>query len=514
MPDHHTGTTIAPTGTATEAAEHARHAALRAEVSLALAEPGEPRATLQRCAEALVAHLDAAFARIWTVTDDGTTLELQASAGRYTHLDGPHGRVAIGHLKIGLIAQERRPYLTNAVIGDPRVHEQAWARREGMVAFAGYPLIVEARLVGVMALFAQHPLTAATLEALASIAAAIGQGIERQRTETLLREREAAYRGVFEATSDGLLISDFAGRILTANPAAGAIFDHDATAWPALALADLIAPDDAAALRRHLATVAAGGEFRAQLTGQRRAGHAVPLEIYGSPLSYHGQPRLLCAIRDITERVEAERLRVQRVQAERQRLARELHDSVTQSLYGITLHSTAATRQLAAGDLAVARDSLAEISATAHEALAELRLLIFELRPPILAEAGLVAALQARLDAVEGRVGTLKTRLDAPTALHLPAATEEALYRIAQEALNNILKHAHARQVVVSLHQDATLTRLRISDDGGGFDPQATSGHGGLGLRGIAERAALLGARLDVTSAPGQGTTVAVEVPR
>lgn len=522
MHDHNASATVAtaapgdtaPADDATRWQEYARHAALRAEVSLALAEPGEPRATLQRCAEALVAHLDAAFARIWTVADDAATLELQASAGRYTHLSGPHGRIPIGHLKIGMIAQECRPYLTNAVIGDPRVHEQAWARREGMVAFAGYPLIVEARLVGVMALFAQHPLTAATLEALASVAAAIGQGIERQRAEALLREREAAYRGVFEATSDGLLIGDFAGQILTANPAAGAIFGHDAAAWPALTLADLIAPDEDAELRRHLAAVAAGGEFRAQLTGRRRDGRAVPLEIYGSALSYRGQSRLLCAIRDITERVEAERLRAQRVQEERQRLARELHDSVTQALYGITLYSTAATRQLAAGDLATARGSLAEIGATAHEALAELRLLIFELRPPLLAGAGLVAALQARLDAVEGRLGTLKTRLDAPATLELPPAHEETLYRIAQEALNNTLKHAHARQVTVSLHQDAAVTRLRISDDGGGFDPQAEGGHGGLGLRGIAERAALVGARLDVTSAPGAGTTLAVELPR
>ncbi|HEY8599814.1 MAG TPA: histidine kinase [Thermomicrobiales bacterium] len=515
MRDHNASTTTAPTDdAAAHWREHARHAALRAEVSLALAEPGTPRATLQRCAEALVAHLDAAFARIWTVADDGATLELQASAGRYTHLDGPHGRIAIGHLKIGLIAQERRPYLTNAVIGDPRVHEQGWARREGMVAFAGYPLIVEARLVGVMALFAQRPLTATTLDALASVAAAIGQGIERQRAEAALREREAAYRGVFEATSDGLLIGDFAGQILAANPAAGAIFGHDAAAWPALTLADLLAPDEGVALGRHLAAVAAGEQFRAQLAGRRRDGRAVPLEIHGSTLSYGGQARLLCAVRDITERVEAERLRDRRVHEERQRLARELHDSVTQSLYGITLYSTAATRQLAAGDLATARDSLAEIGATAQEALAELRLLIFELRPPILAEAGLIAALQARLDAVEGRIGTLKTRLDAPATLELPPAIEESLYRIAQEALNNTLKHAHARQVTVALQQDATTTRLRIGDDGVGFDPHADAGHGGLGLRGIAERAALLGARLDVTSAPDRGTAITVEVPR
>jgi PAS domain S-box-containing protein len=328
----------------------------------------------------------------------------------------------------------------------------------------------------------------------------------------LLVVGEAAYRGVFEATSDGLLISDFVGQILTANPAAGAILGYSDADWAGLTLTALIASDEQGQLHRHLAVVAAGGQFRAQLTGRRRDGRTVPLEVYGSALSYHGQPRLLCALRDITERVEAEQLRAQRVREERQRLARELHDSVTQSLYGITLYSTAAARQLAAGDPAMARDSLAAIGATAQEALAELRLLIFELRPPILAKAGLVAALQARLDAVEGRIGTLKTRLDAPKRLALPPAIEEAFYRIAQEALNNTLKHARARQVTVTLAQDATKTCLQISDDGVGFDPQADNGHGGVGLRGIAERAALIGARLSVTSAPDQGTVITVKV--
>src|SRR4029079_14180510 len=105
-------------------------------------------------------------ARIWTVSAEGDILELQASAGMYTHLDGPHGRVPVGKFKIGLIAQERKPHLTNTVVGDPRVSDQEWAKREGMVAFAGYPLLLENRVVWVMALFAKSPLAEATLTAL------------------------------------------------------------------------------------------------------------------------------------------------------------------------------------------------------------------------------------------------------------------------------------------------------------------------------------------------------------
>jgi GAF domain-containing protein len=96
--------------------------------------------TLGRCAELLVQHLGAAFARIWMLNQEEKMLDLQASAGMYTHLDGPYSRVPVGQFKIGLIAQERQPHLTNAVIGDPRVHDQEWVRRERVMGFAGYPL--------------------------------------------------------------------------------------------------------------------------------------------------------------------------------------------------------------------------------------------------------------------------------------------------------------------------------------------------------------------------------------
>lgn len=178
-----------------ELARRIHQAALGAEVGAALAEGGVPvRQVLQRCAEAVVNHLEAAFARVWTIERGSDVLELQASAGMYTHLDGPHGLVPVGKFKIGLIAAERRPHLTNSVVGDPRVGDQEWARREGMVAFAGYPLLVENRLAGVLAMFARTALPDDTLEALASVANIIAQGIERRRADErlaeLLRERE------------------------------------------------------------------------------------------------------------------------------------------------------------------------------------------------------------------------------------------------------------------------------------------------------------------------------------
>jgi PAS domain S-box-containing protein len=168
-------------------AERARLASLTAEVGVALTQGDSLREILQRCAEALVKHLDGAFARIWTLDEGANVLQLQASAGIYAHLDGPHGCIPLGQFKIGQIAQERRPLLTNAVGSDPRISDPEWARREGMVAFAGHPLVVQERLVGVMGLFARRPLSEATLAALGSVADGIALGIVRKWGEEALR---------------------------------------------------------------------------------------------------------------------------------------------------------------------------------------------------------------------------------------------------------------------------------------------------------------------------------------
>jgi len=167
--------------------ERARLAELTSEVGSALTRGEALRETLQLCAEALVRHLDVALARIWILQEATATLALEASAGMYTQIDGPHS-------KIGLIAQQLRPYLTNQVLGDPQVHDQEWAQREGMVAFAGYPLVVQDRVLGVMAMFARHPLSEFVPKALASVASGLAVGIERKRAEEALRSSEERLR--------------------------------------------------------------------------------------------------------------------------------------------------------------------------------------------------------------------------------------------------------------------------------------------------------------------------------
>jgi len=199
------------------------------------------------------------------------------------------------------------------------------------------------------------------------------------------------------------------------------------------------------------------------------------------------------------------------VMEERNRLARDLHDSVTQAVYSVTLYAEAATRLLSAGQVEMATEHLRELRATSQQALKEMRSLIYELRPPVLEKEGLVAALHARLDAVEGRAG-VKTQFLVEGDGTLPAGVERELYHIAQEALNNALKHAEAGSIKLRLRIDDRAAMMEIEDDGKGFDQAAAEECGGMGLRGMRERVASLGGILTVESRLGEGTRLRVEV--
>ncbi len=199
------------------------------------------------------------------------------------------------------------------------------------------------------------------------------------------------------------------------------------------------------------------------------------------------------------------------ITAERNRLARDLHDSVTQALYSQTLYAEAAARLLSAGEAQTAAEHVNEMQHTAQQALQEMRLLIFELRPSVLAEEGIVSTLQIRLELVEERCG-FTTEFKVAGEIELPSNIEEGLYWISQEALNNIVKHAQASQVSVMLQQEPHTIILEILDDGGGFDPEKQSNSGGLGLRGIQERVDQLGGQITIESQPEKGTRVHVEV--
>ncbi|MDT0459889.1 GAF domain-containing sensor histidine kinase [Streptomyces sp. DSM 41527] len=207
-----------------------------------------------------------------------------------------------------------------------------------------------------------------------------------------------------------------------------------------------------------------------------------------------------------------ERSRELTIAGERARLAHELHDAVAQKLFSLRLTAQAATA-LVDRDPARAKDELHQVTALAAEAADELRAAVIELRPAALDEDGLVATLRSQAQVLD-RAHCAHVTFAAHSVRALPAAQEEALLRVAQEALHNALRHSGAERVEVTLTRDGQGALLRIADDGCGFDPGAVRRAGRhLGLVSMRDRASGVGGKLTVESEPGKGTTVEMEVP-
>lgn len=215
------------------------------------------------------------------------------------------------------------------------------------------------------------------------------------------------------------------------------------------------------------------------------------------------------AIENNLLRIQAERLAIME---ERNRLARELHDSVTQSLYSLTLFAETALRMMEAGDLHETRRALDEIAESSQQSLKEMRLLVHKLRPSTYKDLGLVNSIEQRLRMVEGRSG-MKHEFTADPKLKFLPEIESTLYAIIVEALNNTLKHARADQIQIVLRSDEKFITLEITDNGCGFNLEQAWQSGGLGLTSIQERVLGMQGDLQIDSTPGMGTTIRVQIP-
>ena len=202
----------------------------------------------------------------------------------------------------------------------------------------------------------------------------------------------------------------------------------------------------------------------------------------------------------------------QQVRTGRERLGRELHDSLNQSLYSLSLLSEAGRRLIKSGNLVQVDECLAQLGKTAQQALKETRLLVHAWLPSPLKEEGLMNSLQRRLDMVERRAG-LEANLIVEGEPRLPPAMEETLYLLTLEALNNALKHASADRVTVWLRARNEQLELEVMDNGRGFDPRQAGRRGGVGLASMRERAARLGGLFNIHSTPGEGTQIKVICP-
>jgi PAS domain S-box-containing protein len=204
--------------------QQARKAAFRADIGFALGANDSLRNVLQKCAQSLVKHFEAALARIWTFNHEENMLELQASSGLYTHLDGQHAHIPLGTMKVGILAREGLPQITNDLLNDHTLQDKEWAKREKLAAFAGYPLLVEGRLVGVMAMFSRARLPSDTIEILGSVADSIAQGILRKRAEEKITQQAA----LLDKAQDAIMVIDLSHRITYWNRSAERLYGWSA----------------------------------------------------------------------------------------------------------------------------------------------------------------------------------------------------------------------------------------------------------------------------------------------
>jgi PAS domain S-box-containing protein len=340
---------------------------------------------------------------------------------------------------------------------------------------------------------------------------------ERLRLERELSQSEERYRFLIQNSPDIVFATDADGRFtflsdaierMIGIPAADAIGQHfsilvESSTMPIAGSrwAELVAHPE--------------HEVQADLILKGHDGQRVPVDVRAIGVVADGEfAGIQGATRDVSDKVRLEgELRRQAGELaageERAHLARELHDSVTQALFSMTLVSRS-IEMLLDRDSDAAREQLGQLRELQREALAEMRALIFELRPGNLEQEGLVRALKTHAAALQGRLG-LPIVVESDLVDRLPLAAEEVLYRIAQEALHNVVKHASAQQVRVEVHREGGAVRLRVEDDGKGFDPSAVpDGH--LGLAGMRVRADRIGAVFSCASRVGEGTTIEVEM--
>ncbi|MBN6188451.1 PAS domain-containing protein [Aneurinibacillus sp. BA2021] len=327
---------------------------------------------------------------------------------------------------------------------------------------------------------------------------------------------------LFQALSDGVLIMDADRIILEMNPAASKM-----TGWNV----GHKVPYCLFCQKRTLAP----GEDRCLMTGKNAPtyfesdmptlrGETIPVSFSTAflPSENEADRQTVLMLRDLSQKRKEEELQmatllarqtIEAQEAERKRLAQELHDGVSQSLYSISM-ALGLLRQNISGPQT---ELLTSMTATLETTMKEVKRLSTALRPPALDILGLKAALFSLARQVEAHVPfTVTLHYHLPADLALPSATELNIYRIIQEALSNAAKHADATALSVCLEQDEAAQQLHLSvcDDGAGFDLSHIRRHGeGLGLKHIQERARLLEGSVEIHTSPGNGTTIRVIIP-
>lgn len=540
-----------------ELLERNRMLALDAEVGKVLSHNQGLRALLQGCTEALVRHLDAAFARIWTLNATKQVLELQASAGLYTHLNGSHARVPMGHLKIGKIAADKKPHLTNSVVGDPHVPEQAWARQQGLVAFAGYPLERGDEVVGVMAIFARYPLTSFTLKSLGMVAARITTAIEREIAHEAHLKSARHCEQILASAGEGIYGLDLECNVTFVNPVGARVLGYEAKELIGVSVHNAVHDTNPAGVHHSkgmcpmCATLKNGSVNHVDSEMLwRKDGLSFPAEYTSTPIQEEG--RLTGAVvtfQDITERQrlaaqllkEAKLAEVTRVLGDiahdmknmlmpvlngASLLKEELRDHF-QGLVDINCKQVEATKifttdaiEMVINNTRRVHDRVREIADTVKGKTSTPRFAPCQV-------SGVVKGVEEslRLYAIEKGVSLSTQGFDS---LPLIYADENRLFNALYNLVNNAIPETpHGGSVTIggSVGPDQTTVMLSVSDTGHGMSPEIRDslftdetlsqkfGGTGLGTKIVKDVVNIHGGTITVESEQGSGTTFTIQLP-
>jgi PAS domain S-box-containing protein len=523
----------------------ARQVAVRADVSLVFGQQESLEAILHECAESIVRHLDAAFARIWTLSRDGRMLELRASAGLYTHLDGAHSRIPVGRLKIGVIALEQKQVLTNDIMNDPRISDKTWAANEGMSSFAGYPLLVGTRTLGVVAMFSRRPLTTGTAEALASTADLIAHGIERKRAEDRLRASQRDLSLIIETIPGLVWCAAPDGELNYLNQR---LLDYTGTsrdAWAGLGWTKLLHPEDAAPTAQAWAhAVATGQPHQTQCRFRRSDGVYRWFQVLGQPardsagnvLRWYG---LLIDIDDGKNMEEA-------LRSNQERLSRAIHTAtvgefaaaiaheINQPLAAVVTNGQACLRWLAVQPpgLAKAQEAAERIVRDGKEAGEVVRRIraLFRRSAVEKIELDLNEVVREVLHLLTGETGRKRVAVETDLAQDLKPVAGDRV-QLQQLVFNLLLNSIEAMDAVVdrpkklfvcSKQPSPETVLVEVQDSGTGLkDPEKvfeaffTTKENGMGM-GLAICSSIIEAhqgRLWAAAGEGGGTTFSFTLP-
>lgn len=326
------------------------------------------------------------------------------------------------------------------------------------------------------------------------------------------QERHHSYQAFVEAAVDAIIKIDIKGTIHLFNPGATRMFGYSPEEVIGKNVHILMPPPYSVEHDSYLKHYRDTGEKKIigigrRVPARRKDGSIFPAHLAVTEFMRGSEKFFIGTLRDLSDFVEA---RSRAVVEERRHLSRELHDSVSQALFGIVLGTLAIKNGLAPGDAAT--EAVDYVLHLAESGLAEMRTLIFELRPESLESEGLVACLQKQVDALAKRY---KVNISLEGCQHEPALelpVKHEVYRVIMESLHNIVKHAQAKDCSVHLERLPGEYLVRVEDDGLGFDLPAVP-HNRVGLSSMRERVAQLGGRLQIDTAPGRGTRVLVNLP-